>query len=430
MKRAVVYVLIALNLVLIGGIAFQSGRGASVIGGSIEVVSKTNASSQIRTQFVNISNKTSLEIQWPPFRWSEIETDDYMQLAENLVRIGCPRETVRNIVESRVLDDYAEELWKEMKPLQSELWDLAATGMDFSEWEVAEEIEERVNKLESDRGAVLKTVRARIGRAPEVPQIPDLERWKFLSEEDYRMVKDLHANNHRLLAEFNRRLADLDDEDEQKAMRKQIEELEEDLTKKLKALLGEEKWGEYLKRKDGRSTWAVFVEGSDLSADKIRQVANAKAEMARQQRESAAEDENQSAKRKRLDELERAGMDLLSPEERTQLKRGRDSSYQTFLRIGRRMNLPQDVANRAYDYKQIAERQAKEIRNNKLLNDANRALAYTAFELEVTKELSTIYGDAFPVFLKYGSDWMTELFPDESVEESPPEAGDVQAQRR
>ena len=42
------------------------------------------------------------------FRWSQIESDDYKEYIQNLRDIGCPEETIRNLVKQD-LDKYYDQ---------------------------------------------------------------------------------------------------------------------------------------------------------------------------------------------------------------------------------------------------------------------------------------------------------------------------------
>jgi hypothetical protein len=407
-RRHLIGLLLLINLALIAGIVLQSRSERPNTDAGIEIITQQQTNP---VPVINVAetNPASVKLQWPPFRWSEIETNDYVQLTENLIRIGCPRQTIRDLVTARILDDYAEQLWTTTRPIQDQVWDLVATGLNMSRWEVPPYIEERVIELESSRQAVLKLVTARIGEAPEIPTVPGTTRWRFLDDEDFALVKEVYANYGKLRGEFQKRIEATEDAVVQKELTVQMSGLRTDLNSKLKALLGEEKWNEYLLRSNRNARWSDSLVGTSLTAEEIREVTEARREAETTARSPDLPEEDQRPQRQLA--IQETTEKALKPERLAEIERSRDNDYRTWQKIGRRLNLPPIVANRAYEYKQVALQQATAIAANQFLDDDSRKLAYIALQLEVSKEISGIYGEAWTTYEKYGGAWIANLAP-------------------
>lgn len=110
------------------------------------------------------------------FRWSEVEASDYAQFAANLRAIGCPEQTIRDILIGRLHRDYAprmQAIWKPepvaywkpgkqqspsqaqiaaMKKLDAEKWELlkGATGRTADAQEIVDTVYLQVNELDNE----------------------------------------------------------------------------------------------------------------------------------------------------------------------------------------------------------------------------------------------------------------------------------------
>jgi hypothetical protein len=407
MRRHLITLLVLVNLMLIAGIVLQSREEQPTGGGGIEIVTQRQTNTIPVTNTVIGTNTPSGKLKWPPFRWSEIETNDYLQLTENLIRIGCPRQTIRDLVLARIRDDYADQEWTTARPIQDHVWDVVAKGLSMNDWNVPPTIEESMKELSANRQAVLELVETQIGEAPEIPTLENSYRWRFLNDEDFKMVKEIHLNYEKLRDEFQRRIEASEDILAVKELTAQKKELGTALINKLKALLGEEKWSEYLLRRNRNSEWTHSLVGTGLTAEEVRAVTEARRITDNAPLSADLTDAEQRTARHRA--AEAVTEKILKPERVAEIERSNDSDYRTWQKIGRRLNLPPDVANRAYEYKQIALEHAKEIATNRLLNEENRKLAYIALQLEVSNGISGIYGEAWPIYEKYGADWIVDL---------------------
>lgn len=410
-RHQFVILLVVLNLLLIGGIVYQSARVQPPAPKPLKVLGQTptNAPPAAVNTPTNRAKPATLQLRWPPFRWADVESADYLELADNLIRIGCPKQTVRDIVLGRIHDDHGRRVWDLMRPLQAEIWKVAANGLELRGWKAAEDLEPAIGKIQAEREAVVDLVLERLGEAPEIPVLPDLERWRFLAPDEFKMVKGVFTHYRQLADEFEQRRIITEDEAIRAEIADQIEQLDRDRTAKLKTLLGPEKWAEYLDRNRLQSRWAEDIEGTGLAPEAIREIAAAREQAVKDALAKLPPDAGRRARARAGENAVESAMGQLTPEQRTAVERGRDHDYQTWRRITRRLNLPAAVADRTWEIKQIAAEQARALRENDKLDAEQRRLAQAALQLQTTRELSDLYGTGWETYLEYGSDWMTRL---------------------
>jgi hypothetical protein len=103
--------------------------------------------------------KTNVVIRRQFFSWQEIETDDYPTYITNLRDIGCPEQTIRDIIIAEVNDLYAKKLATEIVTPEQQWW---RAEPDTNIVRVASE---KGRALEQERRELLTRLLARRRRA-------------------------------------------------------------------------------------------------------------------------------------------------------------------------------------------------------------------------------------------------------------------------
>lgn len=91
-----------------------------------------------------------------PFDWSQIESDDFLVYAENLRGIGCPEETVNDILTAEINDLFVHRRQDLFRPFQSQFWDLMAQH-DLDDL-LPKETEKILDALDQEKETLLKKV--------------------------------------------------------------------------------------------------------------------------------------------------------------------------------------------------------------------------------------------------------------------------------
>ena len=104
-QRLLVISLVA-NLVCLGGLIWSLTKVQSPPPQSLQAASTPGAVTKSRRLDARVTERVVREAE--PFHWSQIESDDYQTYVENLRSIGCPEETIRDLVKQD-LDKFYEQ---------------------------------------------------------------------------------------------------------------------------------------------------------------------------------------------------------------------------------------------------------------------------------------------------------------------------------
>lgn len=169
MKRgAVIFMLGALNVVLIGVVAWQfvllrSGWAARETVLPSAIINASRSSSGLETQdsaetrarsTPNIpTNLPSPPPNRPVFDWRQVESPDYRTYIQNLRATGCPEQTVRDIVTADVVQAYAA---KRLEVAAAAYRDFKYWSTDPSEAGRRDELQRQRRELGEEMGSALE----------------------------------------------------------------------------------------------------------------------------------------------------------------------------------------------------------------------------------------------------------------------------------
>ncbi|MFM8471103.1 MAG: hypothetical protein ACKODH_14255 [Limisphaerales bacterium] len=349
------------------------------------------------------------------FDWNAVESADYKQYIANLRAIGCPEETIRDIITADVNKLY-EAKRKEM----------AGPKKKFEFWKpgammgaaIDPERTEKERALNKEKRALLTQL---LGSAPdEKPELmagvnSQLEAmFDFLPTDKRSKVFDLMQDMQTKLQKAMKGGAP-DAED----MRKLMKESEAAIA----GVLTPEELLDYNLRFSMtanmmRMQMAGFepTEQEFLDLFKKRKTyddeyggafgggLNLKGE----------EKTKQETAKKALDESIKA---QLGDARYTDYKRGEDYAFQAMYRAADREGLGKEAAIKVYDMKQAAEDQAKKLRDDKTLSNEQRTAALRAIREETEKSVKGVLGEKGFTNLERNNGvwWLNGLSPDAPV---------------
>ena len=410
--RTFILTALVVNLALLAGVVFQFSLPAKVVGKrNGQVASATNipeSTTNISIRLVTVPSATKIET----FRWDDVESDDYLQLAENLRGIGCPPDTVRDIVIGRAKDDYADQVWELQKPMQAALWDYLAKGIEIDDWPLDKQMIERYEQLSLQRGETMKLLAAKLGKRREPEDMPEGDRWSSLPEEMRPAIREIYEK----YSDIRRELVEREEvDDEPKKVRDRLRNLDSERNAELRTLVGDDRWDEYLLRGSENARWIRSLPGLKVAEEEMREFARRRDVIDQQKKEVAKDDPDREQKLARLD-AQRAVVltEVLGAERAGHVERQRSADYLTFRNIVRRHGLPRDIANRLYEVQQVAQKNARELMASEVPDPELRAQAAKAILLNTQSEIMGIIGEqAWPTMQKYGMGWYDKLFDTE-----------------
>jgi hypothetical protein len=337
-----------------------------------EVVTETN---------VTIKNPEPEQTSHP-FSWSEIQTDDFVRYAKNLQSIGCPPQTIREILAGETGDWMTQRRRELLEPYQSQFWIFAAEGK-----ELPESVQQEMRELKTKRQKMLGLALASVKTAEKSED----ERHSY---EDYAGVvspetKVRFDEIDRKFTEL-RRVVSANQNLKSEERDKEISKLyQQQKAEELKLLTPEEQ-AEYKLRKSAASSGLQELRNFRASENELR-------EIARIQGHLTELGDNPETRKAIKSDLE----NLLGNERYAEFERARDNRYELLVKIAEHYELPVDSANQAYKIQRSALEKGAEISKDKTLTPDQRAAALDElYELTQTEISKTLSGNAAKAFWK------------------------------
>ena len=339
-----------------------------------------------------------------PINWESVESPNYLTYIENLRSIGCPEDTIRDIITADVNKLY-EQRWKEAKTelgsSKFEYWKNTAMMGGMSS-----EHRERYKEIDNERRATLKTL---LGKEPP-RTIADLAAmfnpmetmFGFLPESKQSALMELQQQMSERMMEAAEEGGNLEPEDYQRIQKEQ--------EKAIAQLLTPSEQLEYnLRMSNSAHALRAELSGFDVTESEFRDMFALRKEFDDQygtygpaegqdpqewsQNRSASEQELKSAYKEVL------GDDRYREYQHEQTLRG--SSLRN---IAKEFDIPREDIYQVYDATDAAQEAAQVIRGNSELSQAQQQAALDQIRLETEAQVANIIGeDAAQSYVQKGS---------------------------
>jgi hypothetical protein len=370
-----------------------------------------------------------------PISWADLASSDFFQYRDNLLAVGCPDRTIRDIIGSE-LDRWLRQRWRPiLEVVQRDFWEIAARdGRDGFD-----EIEAQLSELRQERDELLLAV---LGEQVQDPDL-ELERRQerfvqhhgWLPEDIQARLFELdqkHEEAFRILRDEIRARTDghWTDEDHDRH-HEQLERLEAEHEAGRKAALGE--WAdEFELRRSHRAHWASRLAGFEPTEDEWRAVTQAGISLDAALRQTASTDEHQydrlmmeryglapqssqgdvQAIADAQAQYESAVQAALGPERYADYQRAADQDFRQTRNVTQRLGLPDDVALQAWEIQRSARVAADELRAGVGLDDARRHAALEQLHAEAQSALQAALGErGYGTYMNHAGAWLEQLIP-------------------
>ena len=380
------------------------------------------ASPKLKTQIV-VQTVTNTAVQ--KIDWRMVESADYRQYITNLRAIGCPDETIRDLITADVTKLY-EARFKALRPGSTNKYEYWKPGMAmFKELADESQVEKR-QALSREKRALLTEL---LGSAPE--EKPDMMAMFGGGNPFERMLEFLPSGKQTQAMEIEQKFAaklmksmdgGFGDTDSMKNMLKVQREKEAELAK----VLTPQELEDYNLRMSQTANMMRFqLTSFDPSEQEYRDVFKVKKKF---------DDDFGFAGVPPTDKAEREKFDAAKKDLETQLKqtlgdaryadyeRAQDYVYQGLFRFTEKQQLSREAANKVYDMKKVAEEQAKKIRNDTALSSEQRNAALASIRAETETAVTGVLGaPGYEAFKKAtpASGWIRQLSPDPKPAKQP-----------
>lgn len=337
---------------------------------------------------VNIRDKVvTVTVPGSGFRWHQLESSDFQQYMANLRGIGCPEETIRDLVIAEVNKLYAPKFAA-----------LMGQAQHYDYWKPAskksrEGLGKQLEALRNEKRELLKTLVGIEADPSEewaritVDELVEQGRFSFLSAEKQKQVQEI-------LARYN-----LDGESDPKRVReKRREEL-------VQVLSPEELYQFDLRDSNASESVRGRFGSADLTEAEYKKLFDLR--KAYEDEVGAVADFGDPEKARKRSEarklLEEAYRNALGDERMKEVSRQQDPGWRSLAQVGQQFNLDQQTLDRAYDYQQVAGEQISKLFSDPNLPREKRREAMDLLNAELQRNLAGILGEtAYQEFRKSG----------------------------
>lgn len=316
--------------------------------------------------------KTNVLVRRINFHWSQIESQDYATYIDNLRSIGCPEETIRDIIVADLNSHFARKQREELAGLDMQWW---RSSPD------AQRLEERqaiVDRIEAERRTLLENLLGPNWDASALGDPPDIvftgEVLESLPESLRSQVREIH---HAMLQSEQEYLDTVEASGgEPNPMR--LAEIRYHSREELKQILTPEQLEAYLLRySDNAQMLREDLGGFEVTPEEFRQLFRLRDQLEQQlQLQTASQDADVTNAFSQ--QLEGAFQQALSPERYEEYQRYQDPGYQNALAVADAAGLPSDAALSLYQIQTAAEQEQTAIENNQGLSEEEKQEALQA----------------------------------------------------
>lgn len=346
------------------------------------------------------------------FGWQMVESADYRRYIANLRAIGCPEETIRDIITADV-----------NKLFESRRKEITASTNKFEFWKAGNPFEaaimdpdriEKMQALAKEKRALLKEL---LGVEPEEKAElfgginPFESMLDFLSPAKQNDVMDIFMK-------FQAKQAKLfsggqPDAEDMKAMQKMKKEMDAEMA----GILSPKEYEDFqLRMSDTAMQMRMQLASLDPNEQEFRDIFKIKNQFDDQfgtygmaSTDKAEREKYQAAQKDMNDQLKT----LLGDARYTDYTRTQDYQYQNLYRITQKNDLPKEAANKVYDMKTTADAEARKVRADSSLSADQRKAALQGIRTETENSMHTVLGDkAWSSFQKQnGSYFLNNISP-------------------
>jgi len=347
------------------------------------------------------------------FTWESVESADYREYIRNLRAIGCPDETIRDIILADVNKLYDSKR-KQVRggPRKFEYWKagglLAGYLGDPETLKKLKSLEEEKTKVLLDLGIqpdAMNQLMAATGGNPMDTM------FDFLSEGKRVEVM-------KIMTEFQSKMAEAaqDGTPDNEAIFQNQKTMEE----AIRAALSPEEFQDYqLRFSMTANLLRQQITGFEPTEEEFLKVFKLKEDFDREYSPYGLANETEADQRKRMEAMNALNgriREALGNERYSDYERAQDYSYQQLYQIAKKAELAPTVANEVYSMKRTAEMQAAQIRVDQNLSSDQRSKALQAIRTETERSMQQALGSqAWDQYNRPNNTWwLRNLAPEAS----------------
>jgi hypothetical protein len=346
------------------------------------------------------------------FDWQLVESEDYKKYIANLRSIGCPEETIRDIIIADVNKLY-ESRYKALKP--KERFKYWQTGMQMFAGIMDEEKIKQQQALAQEKRALLKEL---LGVEPEEKMDmaamfgganPFEAMLDFLAPTKQTKVMEIFQKYQaKQMKAFANGSPDAED-------MKEVRKVQKEMDAELAGILTPQEKEDYdLRMSETAMAMRMQLTGFEPNEQEFREMFKLKkkfndeygaydfgnSDKAEKEKRGAAEEEMKSQMKQTLGEGRYA-----------EYERAQDYTYQGIAKVVERQGLPKESAVKVYDMKKAVDDQVRALRADKTMAKEDRNTALQQIRNETERSMREVLGDAgFQAYQKQAH-WLNQISP-------------------
>jgi hypothetical protein len=409
--RRLLLLSVALNLALLIVVAWFANKSKTPAAAPLVRSSPAPSPAADSPAGTPVTSASAPEINKPiqPFDWRLVESEDYKKYIANLRAIGCPEETIRDIISADVKKLFDARKRAATSTNKFEFW----KNQNFFAGMMDEDKIKQSQELARERRALLKEL---LGTEPE--EKPDLlgamnpfeTMLDFLSPSKQTEVAEIFQKYQAKMAKALS--GGTPDAEDMKKLTGAYKEMDAELAK----ILTPQELEDYqLRLSQTAMSMRMQLASFNPNEQEFREIFKVKKKfddefgpygMASQ--DSAEKEKYQTAKKEMDDQLKNLLGNRFEDYERSQ-----DYNYQGMYRAAERSGLGKDAANKVYDMKKVAEEQANQVRKDKTLSTEQRSQALQGIRSETERSIQDVFGEKAWSSYQKQAYWLKSISPDQ-----------------
>ncbi len=380
---------LAANFGLLGVVIFLLAKppathpaGAAQNNSSAAPVQKNKSKSAEKIFTVSTTNALKID-------WHMVESEDYRQYIANLRSIGCPEETIRDIITADV-NKLFESRRKQMQATSTNKFEFWKAGSMFGAMMDENKIKQQ-QEMAKEKRELLKTL---LGVEPEEKADmallvnPFQDMLDFLPDsKQSKIIELMQTYQAKAMKTFKDGAPDATD---MKQMQKVQKEMEAEMAK---ILTPDEMENYQLRLSQTSMMMRMQLASFDPNEQEFRDIFKLRKKFDDENGVmgmglSDDNDKMKTAQKELNDQIK----GILGPDRYPDYERAQDYAYQAIAKVAQREGLPKEAGVKVYDMKKAAEEEAKKVRADKALSDEQRKSALQAIRTETERSMGEVLG--------------------------------------
>lgn len=422
MKKVIIG-LIALNLVLAGYLAVTLARpGPGQAAPKPSTASTAAASTEDQTRALQKNSPTAIAPPAAPakFSWASLVSRDLRVFAANLRQVGCPEETIKEIVLAEVGRRYG--------PMEA---DLKVRPDDVAPWEKAalydrRNAESKLRQLLEEKRALVKELTG-VDTGIDMPSrlagrdlIPFETAYATLPDDKRALVRAIQENYWTQSDDIKQRtMGYLEPED-----RAEFERIKKERRDALAQVLTPEELLEFeLKTSNVATALKSRFNGFDATEEEFRKIyefmqpLDDKYSVSRRNPDPVDPDFT-AARNQAEKDLDQHIRSVLGEDRYAEWERSRDPAYRNLKQIGAELQLPQESIAQAYQEQRRFQEESRNIMQDTGLAPEERMQSLEALRAQAEQKAQQLFGDKAALFMQRATGGAMPQLPGNQIEQA------------